>query len=233
MRLIIPCIIFICILSGCKKSLLDYIIFKNNFECDINGRECFSDEKNTGPNGKIVYTYDKETKKFNLRLDDYVIDERNSSDSYRLNLGLCTYSWPETGKKYKMIEYGDSLYRYVFEKDACWVALTYITPFYNYMDTTHLPKEVQKRRSAVRTKKIDGYIIFDELDLEESIFSGRFQFNFEGENSCYPATNVKLNINNGSFKLYFWDETGGSRGAPYFTSVESLWECYEFEQNNN
>lgn len=233
MRLITPCIIFLSLLSGCKKTSFDNIIFKNNFQCNINGKECFSDERNIGPNGKFVYTYNKESNKFNLRFQDYIINERNNSDSYRLHLGLCTCSWPELGKKYKMLEYGDSLYRYIFEKDACWVSLTYITPFYNYMDTTLLPKEIQNQRSAVRTKKIDGYIIFDDINQEESIFSGRFEFTYEGENSCYPETNVKLNINNGIFKLYFWDESGGSKGGPYFTSVESLWECYEFEQNNN
>lgn len=233
MRLITPCIIFLSLLSGCKKTSFDNIIFKNNFQCNINGKECFSDERNIGPNGKFVYTYNKESNKFNLRFQDYIINERNNSDSYRLHLGLCTCSWPELGKKYKMLEYGDSLYRYIFEKDACWVSLTYITPFYNYMDTTLLPKEIQNQRSAVRTKKIDGYIIFDDINQEESIFSGRFEFTYEGENSCYPETNVKLKINNGIFKLYFWDESGGSKGGPYFTSVESLWECYEFEQNNN
>jgi len=232
MKPIIVCIILICLFSGCKKKFFDNLIFKNNFQCNIDGRECYSNDRNFGPYGTLIYTYNKESKKFNLKFSDYLINEQNSLNSYRLNLGLCTYSWPEIGKEYKITEYGDSIYRYVFEQDACWVSFTYVTHFYNYMDTTLLPKEIQKRQSTVKTKKINGYIVFDQIDLERSIFNGRFNFNFEGENSCYPETKVKLTVNNGRFELYFWDESGESEGTPYFTYVNPRWECYEFEEQN-
>lgn len=232
MKVILRCILIVisCLFTGCKKNPLDKIIFKNHFQCNIDGRNCYSDEKNTYPYGNFKYSYDEETQNFNLIFYEYQIKERNSTDNYRLHLGLCTHSLPEIGKKYEMVD-TDSLYRYVFVKNACWVSLTYITPFYNYMDTTLLPKEIRKDRSTVRSKKIKGYLVFDEMNLETSIFSGRFNFDFEGENACYPDTKVKFTVSNGEFKLYFWDQLNPSKGGtPYFTKVESLWDCYESEK---
>ena len=98
------------------------------------------------------------------------------------------------------------------------------------MDTTLLPKEIRKRNSAVRSKKIKGYLVFDEIDLKKSIFSGRFNFNFEGENSCYPESKVKFSVTNGKFKLNFWSEPS-MKGIVLFTTVESLWKCYESEKD--
>lgn len=124
----------------------------------------------------------------------------------------------------------DSLHRFVFEKDACWVSFTYLTPFYNYMDTTQLPKKIRKLNSAVRSKKIKGYLVFDEIDQKKSILSGRFNFNFEGVNECYPESKVKFSVTNGKFKLYFWNEPS-IKGLVLFTTVESLWKCYESEKD--
>ncbi len=63
MKPLITCILFLCILTGCKKNILDLILFKNNFQCNINGRDCCLDDRNSGLNGNITYTYNEETKK--------------------------------------------------------------------------------------------------------------------------------------------------------------------------
>lgn len=229
MKPILTCILFIYLFAGCKKSDLEKIIFKNSFQCYINGRECYSDVKNTNPYADFVYRYNKESKNFNLVFYNYQINEKNSSNSYRLHLGLCTHLLPEIGKEYEMIN-DDSLHRFVFEKDACWVSFTYLTPFYNYMDTIQLPKKIRKLNSAVRSKKIKGYLVFDEIDQKKSILSGRFNFNFEGVNECYPESKVKFSVTNGKFKLYFWNEPS-IKGLVLFTTVESLWKCYESEKD--
>lgn len=231
MKPIIAFIICICLFSGCKKNIFESLMFKNKFNCSINGKECYSDDENSHFNSMYVYTYHRELKKFNLQFDNCFINEKESSNIHKLSIGLCTNSWPEIGKEYKMVESGDSSYRYVFVKDACWVSFTYAAPFYNYMDTTFLPKEIRKRNSAVNTKKIDGYIVFDEIDQKRSIFSGRFSFSFEGENSCYPETKVNLTVNNGKFKLNFWNEPVNIGGA-CFASTQYFWECYEFENKD-
>lgn len=186
---------------GCDK---DIFKSKSFVECRINGAYA----KGEGLRGMFEppssfhmnYSYnEKDTFTFNIAKQ--ISDDNHKS--YNLMISISQSTLPEIGKKYYFRQRVNNDTASVFIEDFCVATIESYPYLYECgADTSLLPKEIRKKKIAIRTNKANGFIEFTHLDIVNGTIHGNFEFEAEGAGRLIPEASSKLLVSKGHFEGY-------------------------------
>ncbi len=136
----------------------------------------------------------------------HFLDKKNFHIDYELQGKIRLKGWPEEGKRYEVSKDWND----VSNGEGCWFRLISGCELADYVDTLQIDESLRKQWALIDARtKGKGYIVFDKVKLTPiegkptytGRVEGRFEFEAEGTNECYPEINKHFSVTDGSFGI--------------------------------
>ena len=145
------------------------------------------------------YSYnEKDTFTFNI--DKQISDGNNKS--YNLMISISQNTLPAIGRKYYFKHQVNNDTASVYIEDFCVASIQSYPYLSECADTSLVPKEIRKKRIAIRSSKTNGFIEFSKLDILNGDISGVFEFEAEGASRIIQQASHRVSVTNGRFEGY-------------------------------
>lgn len=152
-----------------------------------------------------------------------------------LECGVLLPELPEMGKEYALMDYIDEyidttsvvVHDY---REGVWFKMTDRYYPYQLTDTLNFfPEDGRKKQLIMRSTRLSGYIVFDELEFERpnkswGQITGRFALTATLTNYCYPELEVPLIISNATFSYGLKDVENSTNNAPLPEFKARCWD---------
>lgn len=201
-------------LTGCKKLIEEMMTPRWGYKYSYNVNEQHIEDE-VYRSGSLIYdTHLLEIEK-SITKDKFVLvfdfthiylDNKFYKTDYTLQGKIRLKGWPEEGKKYEFSKDWND----VSNGEGCWFRLISGCELADYVDTLQIDESLRKRWALIDARtKGKGYIVFDKVRLtrteDKSTYTGkvegRFEFEAEGTNECYPEINKHFTVTDGSFGI--------------------------------
>ena len=201
-------------LTGCKKLIEEMMTPRWGYKYSYNVNEQHIEDE-VYRSGSLIYdTHLLEIEK-SITKDKFVLvfdfthiylDNKFYKTDYTLQGKIRLKGWPEEGKKYEFSKDWND----VSNGEGCWFRLISGCELADYVDTLQIDESLRKRWALIDARtKGKGYIVFDKVRLarteNKSTYTGkvegRFEFEADGTNECYPEINKHFTVTDGSFGI--------------------------------
>ena len=201
-------------LTGCKKLIEEMMTPRWGYKYSYNVNEQHIEDE-VYRSGSLIYdTHLLEIEK-SITKDKFVLvfdfthiylDNKFYKTDYTLQGKIRLKGWPEEGKRYEVSKDWND----VSNGEGCWFRLISGCELADYVDTLQIDESLRKQWALIDARtKGKGYIVFDKVKLTPiegkptytGRVEGRFEFEAEGTNECYPEINKHFSVTDGSFGI--------------------------------